>query len=78
MSTKIGNSSSIPDEKGDENMEMVKGSFTPLDVSTILTRGQVISSQEILSEIAPIEWSEDVLSGKHKDKTIIKSKGKED
>ncbi len=73
-----GDSTYIPDKKGDENMEMVKGSFTPLDVSSILTRGQVVSSQEILSEITPIEWSEDVLSGNHKDKTIIKSKGKED
>ena len=73
-----GDSTNIPDKKGDENMEMVKGSFTPLDVSSILTRGQVISSQEILSEITPIEWSEDVLNGNHKDKTIIKSKDKED
>lgn len=75
---KTGDSTNIPNEKGDENMEMVKGGFTPLDVGSILTRGQVVSSQEILSEITPIEWSEDVLSGNYKDKTIIKSKGKED
>ena len=71
-------STNIPDKKGDENMEMVKGSFTPFDVSSILTRGQVISSQEILSEITPIDWSKDVLNGDYKDKTIIKSKSTED
>lgn len=72
------NNFNIPDKKGDENMEMVKSGFAPVDVSTILSRGQVVSSQEILSEITPINWSEDVLSGNYKDKAIIKSKGKED
>lgn len=51
-------------------MEMAK---TPLD----LTCGQIVSSGEILDEITPIEWSEDVLNGNHKDEAIVKSKVEE-
>ncbi|MCM1113535.1 MAG: hypothetical protein NC399_09810 [Muribaculum sp.] len=74
----MGNNEHILNEKGDENMEMVKSGYTPLDVGFILAHGQAVSSQEILSDITPVDWSEDVLSGKDKGKTIIKSKGEED
>lgn len=72
------NFTDIPRGKGDENMNMAEGSYTPLDVGFILNHGKSISSQEALSEVTPIKWSTDVLSGKCKDNTIIKSKGKED
>lgn len=65
-------------KKGDENMEMTKTNIQSLDVNFILTHGTVISSQEALSGIIPIDWNKDVLDGKCKDKTIIKSKDKED
>lgn len=68
----------IPKGKGDENMNMAESSCTALDVGFILNHGKSVSSQEVLSEVAPIEWSEEVLSGKYKDKTIIKSKDSED
>lgn len=45
---------------------------------TIIEKGTAISSQEALSDITPIDWSKDVLDGKYKDKTIIKSKDKEE
>lgn len=41
---------------------------------TIIENGTAISSQEALSDIAPINWSKDVLDGKYKNKTIIKCK----
>lgn len=72
------NSSGITKGKGDESMNMAESSYTKLDVGFILNHGKSVSSQEALSEVTPIEWSEDVLSGKYKDKTIIKSKDSED
>ncbi len=68
----------IPKEEGDENMNMAESSCTTLDVGFILNHGKSVSSQEALSDVTPIEWSEDVLSGKYKNKTIIKSKDGED
>ena len=41
---------------------------------TLIEKGTPISSQEALSGVIPINWSKDVLDGKCKDKTIIKSK----
>lgn len=67
------NETHIPEEKGDENMNMAESSYTTLDVDFILNHGKSVSSQEALSEVTPIEWSEDALSGKYKNKTIIKS-----
>ena len=59
-------------QKGDENMEMIK--TNALDVNFILTHGTAISSQEALSDINPINWSEDVLDGKYRNQIIIKAK----
>lgn len=41
---------------------------------TMIEKGTVISSQEVLSDITPIDWSKDVLDGKYKDKIIINGK----
>lgn len=45
---------------------------------TIIERGTVISSQEALSDIIPIDWSKDVLDGKYQNETIIKCKDTEE
>ena len=65
-------------KKGDEDMEMTKSNFPTLDINFILAHGTAISSQEALADSAPITWSEDVLNGKYKNKTIIKTKDNED
>ena len=44
---------------------------------TILKNGTVISSQEALADITPINWSNDVLEGKYRDKVIVKYNEKE-
>jgi hypothetical protein len=41
----------------------------------VLTKAVKISSEEALKDITPIDWSEDVLSGKYRNKSIIKSSG---
>lgn len=75
---KWNDSIDITKEEGDENMNMAESSCTALDVGFILNHGKSVSSQEALSDIMPVDWSEDALSGKYKNKTIIKSKGSED
>lgn len=64
--------------QGDENMEMTKTDFQALDVNFILVHGRAISSQEVLEDVVPVNWSDDVLNGKYEKKTIIKSKKEED
>lgn len=54
-------------------MGVMNTDIQKLDVNYILSHGKSISSQEALSDVTPVEWDEDVLSGKKKDKTIIKS-----
>lgn len=44
---------------------------------TIIEKGTAISSQEALSGITPINWSNDVLEGKYRDKVIVKYNEKE-
>jgi hypothetical protein len=39
----------------------------------ILAHGKEISSQEVRNDVCPIDWGEDVLSGKYKNKAIILS-----
>ena len=68
----------INSKKGDENMEMTKTNIPDLDVNFILSKGKPISSQEVLNDIIPVPWNEDVLNGSYKGKTIIKSKDEKD
>ena len=53
-------------------MEMTKNNLPKLNINFILTNGKKISSQEALNDTIPVEWNEDVLKGKYKNKTIIK------
>ncbi len=59
-------------------MEMSNKNFKHMDIGFILAHGKEISSQEALRDTCPIEWNEDVLNGKYKEKVIIRSKDKED
>ena len=43
-----------------------------LDIQHIIDEGKVISSEEALSDVVPVEWSEEVLQGKYKDVSIVK------
>lgn len=54
-------------------MGIMNTDIQKIDVDYILTHGKSISSQEALSDITPVEWDEDVLNGKYKKETIIKS-----
>lgn len=38
--------------------------------------GKVVSSEEVLQDVTPVNWSEEVLTGKYRDTTIIKSSEK--
>ena len=58
--------------KGDDNMKMVKNNFQTLDVNFILTHGANISSQQVLTDVTPVKWDKDTLSGKYKDNVIAK------
>lgn len=35
--------------------------------------GKVVSSKEVLEDVTPVNWSEEVLTGKYRDTPIIKS-----
>lgn len=54
-------------------MVIMNTNVQKLDVGYILTHGKPVSSQEVLSDIIPVEWDEDVLNGNYKNETIIKS-----
>lgn len=57
-------------------MEMTKTNLPKLDVDFILNHGKIISSQEAISEVTPINWSNKVLHGDYVDRSIIESKDK--
>lgn len=65
-------------QKGDESMEMTMKDVQVVDVNYILAHGKTISSQEALTDIAPVNWSDDVLDGKYKGKNIVKLKDEEE
>ena len=44
-----------------------------LDVEFILSKGKPISTADSLEDVVPVSWSKDVLEGKAKSKTLIKS-----
>lgn len=60
--------------KGDDFMNNASVVIPKLDIDAIFTQGKKISSQEALSDVTPINWSNEVLNGDYQDKTIIKSK----
>lgn len=62
--------------KGDDDMYTAM-TYPAIDVGKVLGQAKKISSKEALKEIIPVEWSEDVLEGKYKGKSIIKAKDDE-
>lgn len=44
--------------------------YKRLDLSKIKF-GKIISTEEALKDVEPIAWSDDVLAGKYRDKTIV-------
>lgn len=63
--------------KEDDDMYMVKA-YPSFDIGEVLKQGKKLSSEEALKEIIPVEWSEDVLKGNYKGKSIIKAKDDEE
>lgn len=51
-----------------------KNKFKPIPIEKYINKGNIISTEEALKDIIPIDWSDDVLAGKYKGKTLIKSK----
>ena len=56
---------------GDENMGNTNVLYPKLDFDLFLGKGKRISSHEALEDVEPVQWSEDVLSGKYRGKAII-------
>jgi len=57
---------------------MTENNNQELDFNLMFSRGKAITSDEALSEITPIDWSNDTLAEKYRNSTIIKSKEEED
>ncbi|MEE1255547.1 MAG: hypothetical protein UHN47_03410 [Lachnospiraceae bacterium] len=74
----VTNKKQIHEKNGDEKMGNVNVIYPKLDLSLILGKGTQISSHEALQDAVVINWGKDVLNGKHKDTSIIKSKENED
>ena len=53
-------------EYEDEEKNLESTQYKSLDLSKLLYSGKVISTEEALKDVEPIEWSEDVLSVKKK------------
>ena len=51
--------------------------YPELDLSKIVGKGKIMSSQETMEDIVPIQWSDDVLDGKCQDAILIKSQKNE-
>ena len=62
----------IDEIEEDETSCALKG-LNAMNFSSVLTHGTAISTQEALSDVSPINWSDDVMDSQYKNKTIIKS-----
>ena len=51
--------------------------YPELVLSKIVGKGKIMSSQETMEDIVPIQWSDDVLDGKCQDAILIKSQKNE-
>ena len=63
----------IDEIEEDETTCALKG-LNVMNFSSVLAHGTVISTQEALVDVTPINWSDDVMDGQYKNETIIKSK----
>lgn len=52
--------------------------YPELDLSSIAGQGKIMSSQEAMEDIVPIQWSDDILNGKYRDAILIQSQKKEE
>lgn len=62
--------------KEDDTMENTSVLLPKVNIAKMLSKGQKVSSQNALSDISPVSWSNDVLNGSYKDKTIVRSSDK--
>ena len=62
----------IDEIEEDETTCALKG-LNVMNFSSVLAHGTAISTQEALADVMPINWSDDVMDGQYKNKTIIKS-----
>ena len=51
--------------------------YPELDLSLIVGKGKIMSSQDAMEDIVPVQWSDDVLDGKCQGATLIKSQKNE-
>ena len=63
--------------KGDDDMYSAM-TYPSIDIGKVLGKATKISSEEALKEIIPVDWSEQVLDGKYKGKSIIIAKDDEE
>lgn len=53
--------------KGDEDMGNTVVKYNTLDLCTLMgKKSKIVSSEEALKNVKPIEWSDDVIQGKKK------------
>lgn len=57
-------------------MENTSVLLPKVNIAKMLSKGQKVSSQSVLSDVSPVSWSNDVLNGSYKDKTIVQSSDK--
>lgn len=50
-----------------------KNDLPAIDVEKVLSVGKVVSTEEVIKEITPVSWNQDVLNGDYVGKTIIKN-----
>lgn len=62
--------------KEDDTMENTSVLLPKVNIAKMLSKGQKVSSQSVLSDVSPVSWSNDVLNGSYKDKTIVQSSDK--
>ena len=61
------------DEIEEDETACALKSLNVMNYSSVLAHGTAISTQEALADVTPINWSDDVIDGQYKNKTIIKS-----
>ena len=64
-------------ENGDDAMSNVMEKYATLDLQVLMRKnGKIISSEEALKDVRPVDWGKDVLQGKKK-VTVTRVKSEE-
>lgn len=67
MSKKENAKEVLQGAKGDDVMSNVMERYATLDLQALSRKkGKIVSSQEALQDVKPVEWDKDVMQGKRK------------